>query len=157
MGRRKNEPTDQESDRIICGLGYGIQKWDILCPDRFDVVHKSSKKKHEKKEKKREREKKVCKDKAGKAEDDPIEKKGDFFDLTFHKRPIALGRMVYIEGSIGYFVYDVIGSGDSPCEEKGRQGFPDKQQNRSGSDLHTIQKKERRNTGKDCQTSGPPF
>ena len=59
MGRRKSEPADQESDRIISGLGYGIQKWDILCPDRFDVVHKSSEKKHKKGEEKREGEKKV--------------------------------------------------------------------------------------------------
>jgi hypothetical protein len=157
MGSRKCEPTDQKPDRIIGGLGYGIQEWDILGPNRLDVVHKSGEKKHEKEEEKREREKNVSKNEAGETEQDPIQKKGDFFDLTFHKRPIALGRMVNIEGGIGYFVYDVIGCGDGPSEEKDHQGFSDKRQRRSGRDLRTIQKNECPHTGKDGQTSRPPF
>jgi len=126
MGRGKGEPTDQESDRVIDRFGYGIQKRNVLCSDWFYVVHKSGKKKREKREKKREREKQECEDKAGKAEQDPIQKKGEFFDLPLHQRPVALGWMVNIEGSIGYFIYDVIGRGNGPCEEKGHQGLPDK-------------------------------
>lgn len=38
MGRRKGEPADQKPDGIVGGFGYGIQKRDILCPDRLDVV-----------------------------------------------------------------------------------------------------------------------
>jgi hypothetical protein len=117
--RGKGEPTYKESDWVVCGFRYGVQKWNILCPDRFDIVHKSSDEKSEKGQEKGEGEKKICKDEADKAEDNSIEKKRSFLDFSFHKRSLAFGRVVYIIRSIGYFVHDVIGGGDGPCEKKG--------------------------------------
>jgi len=125
MGRGKGEPTDKKPDRIIGGFRYGVQKRDILCPDRFDVVQESGDEKSEKREKKWEGKKKICADEAEKAEDDPIEKKKRFFDFTFHKGPVAFRRVVYIERSIRYLVYDVIGGGYAPGEKEGEEGFPD--------------------------------
>lgn len=126
MGSGKSEPTDQESDGIIGGLGDGIQKRDIFRPDRFDIVHESSQKKHEKGEEKWEGEKIVCDDETGETEGNPRQQKRFFLDLSFDKRPVFFRWMVNIEWSIGYFVYDVIGCGDGPSEQKCREGFPEK-------------------------------
>jgi hypothetical protein len=135
MGGRKSVPADQKSDRIIGGLGNGIQKRNVLCPDWFDIVHKSGQKKREKREEKGEREKYVGKDKAGKAEKNTEQNKRDFFNLSFYQRPIPLGGMMNIEGSIGDFVNDVIGCRNRPCEKKGQQRPSDKGKNRKGRDL----------------------
>lgn len=59
MGRGKGEPADQKPDRIVGGFGYRIQKRDILCPDRFDVVKETGEEEREQGEKKREGEKKI--------------------------------------------------------------------------------------------------
>lgn len=132
MRGRKGEPTDKESDRVIGRFGNGIQKGNIFGANRLDIVHKSCEKKREKGEEKREREKIVSKDKAGETECDPIHQKGFFLDLSFDERAVSFGWMVDIEWSIGYFIYDVIGCGDCPCEKKCQQGFPDKRQYRGG-------------------------
>jgi hypothetical protein len=157
MRSGKSEPADQETDGIIGGLGNGIQKGNIFGPDRFDVVHESSQKKREKGEEKWEGEKIVCENETGETDEYPIQQKGFFPDLSFDKRPVFFGWVVNIEWSIGYFVYDVIGCGDSPREEKCREGFPDKRHQRGGGDLRSIQKKECRHSRKDGQTPGPPF
>jgi hypothetical protein len=88
MGGRKSEPTDQESNGIVGGLRNGIQKRNIFCPDRFDIVHESSQKKCEKGEEKGIGEKIVCEKKAGETEENPIQQKGFFLDLSPDKRPV---------------------------------------------------------------------
>lgn len=84
MGRGNGEPSDEKPDRIIGGFGYGVQKWDVLGPDWLYVIQESCDEKSEKGEKKRERKKKISTDKTEDAEDDPIRKKKDLFDLSFH-------------------------------------------------------------------------
>jgi len=71
--RGKGEPANKESDWIICGFRYGVQKRDILCPDWFDVVQKSSDEKNKKGKEKEKREKKICGNKAEKTKDDSKE------------------------------------------------------------------------------------
>jgi hypothetical protein len=88
--RRKGEPADEESDRIVGRFRYGIQKRDILCPDRFDIVDESREKKSEQGEEKRKRKKKKSKKKTEKDKDNSIQKKRRFFDFTFHQRPMPL-------------------------------------------------------------------
>ena len=90
MRRRKGEPADKESDRIVRGFRYRIQKRDILCPDRFDIVQKSSEKEREEGKEKRKGEKKICQSETDKAEDESIQKKRRFFDFAFHKGSVAL-------------------------------------------------------------------
>lgn len=45
--RCESEPSDQKTDGIVGGFGYGIEKRDVLCPDRFDIVYKSCDKKRQ--------------------------------------------------------------------------------------------------------------
>jgi hypothetical protein len=62
-----------------------------------------------------------------------------------------------IERGIRNFVYDVIGGGDSPSENKGEKGLPSQYQNRCGWDRFPVQKEEVSDSRKDGQTPGPPF
>ena len=109
MRRRKGEPADKESDRIVRRFRYGIQKRNILCPERFDIVQEASEKKNEEGEEEWKGEIIKGQNEADKAEDYSVQKERCFFDFALHKWPVALGRVMYIKRSVGYFVDDVIG------------------------------------------------
>ena len=121
MRRGKGEPADKEPDRVICGFRYGVQKRNILCPDRFDIVQESSDEEEKKGNEKGKRKKQIGKDQATNTENDSVKKQRRFFDFALHQRPVALGRMMEIKGGIGYFIYDVIDGGDGPSENEGEQ------------------------------------
>jgi len=88
--RAKGVPANKESDGIVCGFRDRVQKRYIFCPDRFDIVKKSSDEKREESEKKGKGEKKICEDEAEQAEDNSIHKKRNFFDFAAYKGSVAL-------------------------------------------------------------------
>jgi len=109
VSRGKGKPADKEADGIVCGFRYGVEKRDVFCSDRFDVIQKSGEQESKKREEKGAGEKDVRQHKAEKTEEDPVDKKWDFFDFSSGKRSVSLCWMMNVKGCVCDLIDDVIG------------------------------------------------
>lgn len=119
----EGEPSDQKTDGVVGGFGYGVEKGDIFCPDGLDVVNESCDKKGQQRIEKGWAEVEVCLIKACGRYRNSQKEKRDFPDLPLDQGTISLRGVVGIIWSVHDFVDDIICSGDGPCQEKCVKGL----------------------------------
>jgi len=139
MSRGKGKPAYKEADRIVCGFRYGVEERNVFCSDRFDVIQKSGEQESKKREEKGTGEKDVCQNKAEKTEEDSVEKKRYFLDISSGKRSVSLSWMMNVEGCICYLIDDVIGCRDTPGKEEGKYRLLKPPKDRQRRDRITVQ------------------